>query len=442
MGLTGSGIGLLMAAVAVRWLGPVVAAAVGLEAAVGLTASAAAQGAGIGLLVALAVRAGPAAGGPTRAPVAPAARVGARAASTRRGVVLLRVRHRRAAGGAGGLAGRVVEGRGPSWPAVSRECPAVLVGAGVLLVRSTRPLQRSRRLAVRYASRRVGRPGQPGAAGAAGRGHRGVSGSGRAPAAGRPAAGDGGHHAARVAGPVPDRRAARPGRQVCARFSGRSSPGAEPVLIPVLRARITAIRGRETTLDSYEDVRGRGGGLGREYVVTYRPAPRATTSGSSPASSGPPRLRPGRRCRSRKASRSGSGSTIGDVITVRHPRPGGRGDGGEHSRGGLVRCARRRLHVRVPARRARVGSGHVHLAREGAARGSRPGAVPARPDSPIRERLRHRRPRDPRGRDARAPQRVAGGHHRRVAGPAERYPDPGRVHFDDPVPAQSTRRRS
>jgi len=34
----------------------------------------------------------------------------------------------------------------------------------------------------------------------------------------------------------------------------------EPTLIPVLRARITAIRGSETSLDSYEDVRSRGGG--------------------------------------------------------------------------------------------------------------------------------------------------------------------------------------
>jgi len=50
------------------------------------------------------------------------------------------------------------------------------------------------------------------------------------------------------------------------------APGAadNPTLIPVLRARITAIRGGEISLDSYEDVRERGGGLGREYVVTYR----------------------------------------------------------------------------------------------------------------------------------------------------------------------------
>ena len=44
---------------------------------------------------------------------------------------------------------------------------------------------------------------------------------------------------------------------------------AEPRLIPVLRARVTAVRGREVNLESYADVRGRGG-LGREYVITYR----------------------------------------------------------------------------------------------------------------------------------------------------------------------------
>jgi putative ABC transport system permease protein len=42
-----------------------------------------------------------------------------------------------------------------------------------------------------------------------------------------------------------------------------------PRLIPVLRARVTGVRGQETTLDSYDDVRGRGA-LGREYVVTFR----------------------------------------------------------------------------------------------------------------------------------------------------------------------------
>jgi putative ABC transport system permease protein len=44
--------------------------------------------------------------------------------------------------------------------------------------------------------------------------------------------------------------------------------GVEPRLIPVLRARVTGVRGAETNLESYADVRGRS--LGREYVITYR----------------------------------------------------------------------------------------------------------------------------------------------------------------------------
>ena len=42
-----------------------------------------------------------------------------------------------------------------------------------------------------------------------------------------------------------------------------------PTLIPVLRARIVGVRGRDVTLESYEDVRGRGG-LSREFTITYR----------------------------------------------------------------------------------------------------------------------------------------------------------------------------
>jgi len=40
-------------------------------------------------------------------------------------------------------------------------------------------------------------------------------------------------------------------------------------LIPVLRARVTGVSGRETQLDSFEDVRARGS-LAREYTITYR----------------------------------------------------------------------------------------------------------------------------------------------------------------------------
>lgn len=45
--------------------------------------------------------------------------------------------------------------------------------------------------------------------------------------------------------------------------------GAEPKLVPVLRARVIGVRGREVNLENYEDVRGRGS-LAREYVITYR----------------------------------------------------------------------------------------------------------------------------------------------------------------------------
>jgi putative ABC transport system permease protein len=45
---------------------------------------------------------------------------------------------------------------------------------------------------------------------------------------------------------------------------------APPNVMPTLRARITAVRGREVNLETYEQVRGRGS-LSREYTVTYRP---------------------------------------------------------------------------------------------------------------------------------------------------------------------------
>jgi putative ABC transport system permease protein len=47
--------------------------------------------------------------------------------------------------------------------------------------------------------------------------------------------------------------------------------GAAPRLLPVLRARVVGVEGREINLESYEDVRGRGS-LGREYTITYRAA--------------------------------------------------------------------------------------------------------------------------------------------------------------------------
>jgi putative ABC transport system permease protein len=270
MGLTGSAIGVLLAAGALAWLRPVVAAATGIDTGVALTASAVTQGAGIGLAVALLF---------ALVPLLDVRHV--------RPSILLRVseaaRPRRdavwfgAALGIGVLLVALAAWQAGSWRVGGilaggfTGVSLVLLGAGAALVRAMRPLQRSRHLAIRYASRRVGRPGSQV----------------------RPillAVGLGAFLVVGVRLLQDDLRQAlaismRPdspdmflidvqpdqadGVRAFLRGPGAASRG-EPTLIPVLRARITGIRGMETTLDSYEDVRGRGGGLGREYVVTYR----------------------------------------------------------------------------------------------------------------------------------------------------------------------------
>lgn len=54
-------------------------------------------------------------------------------------------------------------------------------------------------------------------------------------------------------------------------FLGEAGGIRDVALIPVLRARVTGVKGRAVRLDSYEDVRGQGA-LAREYVITYRSA--------------------------------------------------------------------------------------------------------------------------------------------------------------------------
>jgi putative ABC transport system permease protein len=53
--------------------------------------------------------------------------------------------------------------------------------------------------------------------------------------------------------------------------SSDADGAAPPRLLPVMRARVVGVSGRELNLDNYEDVRGRGS-LGREYTITYRSA--------------------------------------------------------------------------------------------------------------------------------------------------------------------------
>ena len=50
----------------------------------------------------------------------------------------------------------------------------------------------------------------------------------------------------------------------------RQDRSASPArLVPVLRARVTAVKGRDVNLENFSDVRGRGS-LAREYTITYR----------------------------------------------------------------------------------------------------------------------------------------------------------------------------
>ena len=53
-------------------------------------------------------------------------------------------------------------------------------------------------------------------------------------------------------------------------IAANQEPSTAPArLLPVLRARIVGVEGRELNLENYEDVRGRGS-LAREYTITYR----------------------------------------------------------------------------------------------------------------------------------------------------------------------------
>jgi putative ABC transport system permease protein len=61
-------------------------------------------------------------------------------------------------------------------------------------------------------------------------------------------------------------------RDAVAGFIDSRTTGAPAArVIPVLRARVVGVQGREVNLETYEEVRGRGS-LSREYTVTYRPS--------------------------------------------------------------------------------------------------------------------------------------------------------------------------
>ncbi len=140
-------------------------------------------------------------------------------------------------------------------------------------------------------------------------------------------------------------------------------------LIPVLRARVTGVSGRETDLESFEDVRARGS-LAREYTITYRDHLEANETRhrrqfwNGPSTEPEVSIEKGIRDR----FQIGVGDTVrfdilGRVINARgHQRP----------RGGLEGLAERRLHVRLPAGRAR------HRRRRRSSRRSRARTAPRR----------------------------------------------------------------
>ena len=155
----------------------------------------------------------------------------------------------------------------------------------------------------------------------------------------------------------------------------RQDAGATPArLVPVLRARVTAVRGREVNLENFSDVRGRGS-LAREYTITYRDhlesnehivQGRFLEAGTGRR---PPRSRP--KSPSRKASTSASTFYVGDemrfdvlgrqvlarVTSIRHV------EWGDARSGGF-------MFVFRPGRVCRRAA-HLHRVRESARRSDR-----------------------------------------------------------------------
>lgn len=269
MGLAGSVGGVAMAAGILWWLKPVIDSTAGLSTPYALTFPAVAQGAGIGMLIALLF---------ALVPLLDVRHV--------RPSLLLRSADRPPHGPDWVKRGAiVVVGAGlvalASWQAASLQIGVVLSvgfaaialvlnGAGSLLVRAAAPLQGSSRFEVRYAARRVARPGNQTRAIllTVGLGAFLVVGV-RVLQANllaefqleyRPKTPD-----MLLIDIQPDQAAAV--RAVLA--DAANGVREQATLIPVLRARVSRVQGARLQIESYEDVRRRGG-LGREYVITYR----------------------------------------------------------------------------------------------------------------------------------------------------------------------------
>jgi len=145
----------------------------------------------------------------------------------------------------------------------------ILHGASVVLIRAITPLSHARSFALRHAVLRVVRPGNQTRVVllAVGLGAFFILGV-RALQANLVR-----DFALQVGADAPDMflMDVQPAQRdaVAALVDAANGAAAAPNLIPVLRARVVGVRGRDVTLEGFEDVRGRNG-LSREFTVTYR----------------------------------------------------------------------------------------------------------------------------------------------------------------------------
>ncbi len=217
-------------------------------------------------------------------------------------------------------------------------------------------------------------------------------------------------------------------------LSAARPAAAAPVrTMPVLRARVVGVQGRDVTLDDVEDVRGRGS-LAREYTITYRPALERNETiidgeawPATPAEAGEVSIE--------ESIRDRFGIQVGDlmrfdvlgrtvsarVVSVR------RVDWRDGRAGGFMFLFRPGLLDRAP-------HGHIAFVRGPDAPADR-ARLMATLAAGYPERIGHRRSRDAVGAEGGRRQRDPGRHRRRHAGGGERAVDPRRRGGDDQVPA-------
>ena len=266
------------------------------------------------------------------------------------------------AGGRGRLAGGVARGRSRAVRADSSRWRSCCTSPASALVRAVQPLRHARSFALRHAVLHVARPGEPDARHSARRRPRHVLHPRRARTPGESAerflAADRRGRAGHVPASTFSRRSAS---GVTALVDARTARTPAPMLIPVLRARVVGVRGRDVNLESYEDVRGRGG-LAREFTVTYRSQPRGEREARSRAVVGCDAGRADSpRSRSRRASasafqHSASATRCASTCSAAwSPRASP-----ASARVNWPRLPCRRLHVRLPAGCVRRRAAHVH----------------------------------------------------------------------------------